>query len=97
MLHLLKVHGWPNAQAVEHWRTEIVNFQDEAEQRYVPSMRQRIDLDRAWRRARRNALQANVEGQAPHPLPETNPYTLDQLLNELRPELEAILAAAAAG
>ena len=97
MLHLLKIQGWPDCQAIEHWRTEIVNSQDEAEQRYVPSMRQRIDLDRAYRRARRNAMQTNVDGRPPLPLPDTCPFSLDQLLNALRPELEAILAAASSG
>jgi hypothetical protein len=28
IVHLLKVHGWPNCLAVEHWRDELVNFQD---------------------------------------------------------------------
>ena len=92
--HLLKVHGWPDCLAVEHWRDELVNFQDEAEQRYVPSMRQRIDLDKAYGRARRRVREMTIDGQSALPMPETCPFTLDQLLNERRPALEAILATA---
>ena len=96
IVHLLKVYGWPDSSAVDHWRDEIVNFQDEAEQRYVPSMRQRLDLSRTYGRARRRVLQMTIDGCPPLPLPETCPFTLDHLLNEQRPALEAILASAAA-
>ena len=91
MVHLLKVYGWPDCQSIEHWRDEIVNFQQEAEQRYVPSMRQRIDLHRAFDRARRRVRQMMVDGRPPGPLPVTCRITLDQLLNEDRLTLEAVL------
>jgi hypothetical protein len=94
IVHLLKVHGWPDCQAVEHWRDEIATFQAEAAQRYVPSMRQRIDLNRAFERARRQLADTAYDGRAPVPWPEHCPFTLDQLLTERRPALEAVLAAA---
>jgi hypothetical protein len=90
--HLSKVHGWPDWLAVEHWRDELVNFQDEAEQRYVASMPQRIDLDKAYGRARRRVLEMTIDGRPPLPLPEICLFTFDQLLNERGSALEAILA-----
>jgi hypothetical protein len=92
--HLLKVHGLPACQTVEHWRTEIANFQQGALQHFVPSMRRKIDLDRVFERAVYQLLDVTVDGCSPIPGPETCPFTLDQLLNERRPALEAILAAA---
>jgi hypothetical protein len=55
-------------------------------------MRQRIDLGKAYGRARRRVREMTIDGQSALPLPETCPFTLDQLLNERRPALEAILA-----
>lgn len=94
IVHLLKVHGWPECQAVEHWRTEIANFQDEADQRFVASMRPRIDLTKLYGRAYRLVTESTVDGRPPFSPAATCPFTLDQLLNERRPVLEAILAAA---
>src|SRR5690348_2145201 len=54
MVHLLKVRAWPQEPSVRHWRSEIGTFQSEAQQRFTPSMRQLIDLDRLFRRASRD-------------------------------------------
>ncbi len=94
IVHPLKVYGWPECQAFEPWRDEIANVQQDAEQRYVRSMRQRIDLNGAFARARRQLEDTTFDGRASLPLPAICPFTLDQLLNERRPALEAILAAA---
>jgi hypothetical protein len=93
LVHLCKVYGWPESVSVEHWRDEIGTFQAEAEQRFVPSMRQKIDLDRVYQRARRQLADTSYDGRPPRHWPDTCPYTLDQLLTERRPVLEAILAA----
>ena len=45
MLDLLKVHLEPESYAGKHWRGEIGTFQDEANDRFSPSMAQRIDID----------------------------------------------------
>src|SRR5580704_3419998 len=39
LAHLLKLRGWPDNQACEHWRDEIATFQVEAIARFAPSMR----------------------------------------------------------
>ena len=94
LVHLLKVHGWPESQAIEHWRAEIANFQAETVQHYVPSMRQRIDLSQVFARALNQMADQTVDGNPPRALPDICPFALDQLLTERRPALEAILAAA---
>ena len=40
LLHLLKLHVWPEDMARRHWRDEIVAFQVWAETHFSPSMRQ---------------------------------------------------------
>lgn len=92
LVHLLKVHGWPAHGAVRHWREEIAAFQEEAVQRFTASMRQRIDLGELYRRALRQVEDADYDGEPSHPLPASCPFTLDQLLNERRAALEAMLA-----
>ncbi len=40
MVHLLKIVAWPDAQPVEHWRSEVPGFLADANMRFAPSMRQ---------------------------------------------------------
>jgi hypothetical protein len=46
MVHLLKVHDWPDSLSAGHWRGEFVACQEDAARRFAPPMRQRIDLTR---------------------------------------------------
>jgi hypothetical protein len=93
LVYLLKVHGWPESQSVGHWRGEIVSFQADAAQRFAPSMRQKIDLDRLYRTAREQVSAGVYDEREPLAWPNACPFTLDQLLTEHRTELEAVLAA----
>ncbi len=93
LVHLLKVHAWPDSDAVGHWRGEILSFQADAAQRFTPTMRQKIDLDRLYRLAREQVSVASYDGRAPGTLPETCPLTLDQLLTAHEPELRAAFTA----
>lgn len=81
LIHLLKAEAWPNSREVPHWRGEAERFRLDAVDRCAPSMRPRIDLDRIYRHALR-AVPETIDGQAPLPLPETCPFTLDELLVE---------------
>jgi hypothetical protein len=81
LLHLLKLASWPDNSAVRQWREEVAGFQAEAVQRFAPSMRQRIDLDRLHPLALKQ-LQAADYGHRPSARPGTCPFTLDQLLND---------------
>jgi hypothetical protein len=79
MLHALKAQAWPESPEVAHWQAEGRLFRAQASNRFVPSMRQRIDIVRLYRQALR-ALPDTIDGQAPLPVPTTCPVTLDELL-----------------
>jgi len=91
LVHLLKVCGWPDSPSVRHWRVEIASFQKNAVRRFAPSMRQRIDLPRLWRDAMEQLEGADYDDRPPRPWPAACPFTLDELLNVRRAELEACL------
>ena len=95
IVHLLKVHGWPDSPAVGHWRGEVVSFQRDAVKRFAPSMRPKIDLDDIYAVAREQLEPARYDGRDPLPWPEKCPFALDQLLTGRRPALEALLGAPA--
>lgn len=79
MVHLLKLHARPEDKAAGHWREEAGTFLDDAEQRFSPSMRQRIDLDELYGKAVRRAGTAmNEDGSLP--FPQACPFTLEALL-----------------
>lgn len=46
LVHLLKLHLAPDDQAANHWRGELVGFLADAQARFTPSMRQRLELAR---------------------------------------------------
>jgi hypothetical protein len=79
LLHMLKAEAWPLSSEVPHWQAEARGFRADAADRYAPSMRQRINLARIYRLARRG-LPETIDGQAPLPTPEICPVTLDELL-----------------
>ena len=79
--HILKCQAWPHSGEVPGWRAEQRRFRDEAADRFAPSMRQRIDLAKLYRRALRY-LPDTIDGQPPLPVPDTCPMTLDELLSE---------------
>jgi hypothetical protein len=81
IIHRLKMDAWPTCRDAPNWRADSARFRGDAASRFVPSMRQRIDLARIWRRARR-AMPESVDGQPAPPLPLECPFTLDWLLSE---------------
>ena len=78
LTHLLKIHASPNSDARNHWLGEIVVFQAEATERFSPSMRQRIDIERLYA----TALKQLQTIDSSLKLPQVNPFTLDDLLTE---------------
>jgi hypothetical protein len=81
LVHLIKMSVLAEAEAVRHWRGEVAGFAGEVERRFAPSMRQRIDLDRAWRVARERARGALPEGNAAiAALPDVGPFAVDDFL-----------------
>ena len=79
LIHMLKAPAWPQSQDVPHWQAEMRVFRSQARRRFVPSMRQRLDLPGIYADALRG-LPSMVNGQPPLPVPETCPVTLDKLL-----------------
>lgn len=81
LIHMLKAEAWPLSRDVPHWRAEAIRFRGDAARRFVPSMRQRIDLAPLYRSALR-AMPETLDGQVPLPVPGQCPVTLDELLGE---------------
>jgi hypothetical protein len=79
--NILKAEAWPLSPEVPHWQAEARVFRGDASSRYAPSMRQRIDLAKLYRRALRG-LPETIDGQPPLPVRPTCPVTLDELLSE---------------
>ena len=81
LAHMLKAQAWPRSLAAPGWRAEAIRFRGDAADRFAPSMRQRINLERLYRRALR-ATPETIDGQPPLPVPGQCPVTLDALLSE---------------
>lgn len=80
IVHRLKAEAWPDCRDRETWLADSIRFRDDAAARFVPSMRQRLDLDRIYRRAVR-AMPKAIDGEAAPPPPASCPFTLDFLLS----------------
>lgn len=94
MVHLLKLHAWPDSDACNHWHAEIVGFQANAQRRFAASMRQRIDLADHYAGALRQVRALRGRVTSGDPWPEASPFTLDALLSADTDALLAILAVA---
>jgi hypothetical protein len=81
LIHMLKAEAWPQSAHVPHWESEAGVFRAIAADRYAPSMRQRIDLAKIYRKALR-LLPTSIDGQPPLPVEQTCPHTLDSLLSD---------------
>jgi hypothetical protein len=79
LLHRLKADAWPLSAAVPHWQAEARAFRADARRRFVPSMRQRLDLAGLYRDAVA-AMPDSLDGIAPLAVPPVCPVTLDELL-----------------
>jgi len=81
MRHLLKAEAWPLSLDAPSWRADAIDFRRQARRRFVPSMRQKIDIAALYADALA-ALPKAVNGQPPLPVPDACPVTLDELLAE---------------
>jgi hypothetical protein len=81
MLHMLKAEAWPLSRDAPSWRADARLFRRQARRRFVPSMRQRIDLADLYADALAGLPDAMYD-QPPLPVPDACPPTLDGLLNE---------------
>lgn len=81
LVHMLKAEAWPLSREVLHWQAEARGFRGDAAARFTPSMRDKIDLTRVYRRALAR-LPEMIDGTPPLPVPSECPVTLDELLSE---------------
>lgn len=81
--HLIKIGISPQSDTINHWQIEINAFLDSAVDGYSPSMRQYIDLDKLWEKAKKRATRdVALYGETVPDLPEQNPFELEALLVE---------------
>jgi uncharacterized protein DUF29 len=79
--HMLKAEAWPLSRDAPTWRADAIDFRGQASRRFVPSMRQRIDVASLYRQALR-AMPETIDDLLPVPVPVECPVTLDELLAE---------------
>jgi hypothetical protein len=80
-LHDLKAEAWPLSRDVPQWRADARLFRRQAQHKYRPSMRQRIDLAEIYTDAL-VGLPESMDATPPLPVPAACPVTLEELLAE---------------
>ncbi|MBC7799586.1 MAG: DUF29 domain-containing protein [Gemmatimonadaceae bacterium] len=89
-VHLIKLQANPDSIDADHWADETDTFLANAKRAFTPSMRQRIDLDDLFADAS-GRVRRRLASPPVRPLPETCPYTLDDLLVP-EPDIDALTA-----
>src|ERR1700710_910716 len=79
--HMLKADAWPLSRDAPSWRADAIDFRRQARRRFVPSIRQRIDVAGLYADALA-AMPETIDGQPPLPMPEACIVTLDELLSD---------------
>lgn len=83
LLDTIKIAADPEAHPVAHWVAGADNFQRQALVASSPGLRQRLDLPKMWKLAKRGAKNALAEFNVDAPsLPDECPLNLDQLLDQ---------------
>jgi hypothetical protein len=92
LVHLIKAVSAADTQSILHWRKEVVAFQRDLLDRVTPSMAGRIDIDKLWQQANKQAdADLAVHGQSvADALPRHSPLDLQQIL---RPDFDFIATA----
>ncbi len=80
LVHLLKLHAWPDSMAVAHWRSEVIGLRADMRDRFAPSMRQRISFDEIYRVALEQVQAGTDDTGEPRPVPVACPFALDDFL-----------------
>src|SRR5688500_3926208 len=84
MIHLIKAASEPSSEATGHWRSEATKFHDDLPGYYAPSMRQRINVQKLWARARKIAeVELQEHGATMKPaIPTDCPFSLSEIVAE---------------
>jgi hypothetical protein len=80
MIHLLKIHLFPNDSAALHWHLELDAFLDGIRVRYAASMPQRIEIQPIWERTKQRMAKYYSDRARVAALPSVCPWTIDELL-----------------
>jgi hypothetical protein len=80
--HVLKIYGWPNHPAADHWFEEATAALADMQAAIDPGMGQRLDLERAYDVMRRKVEALTMDGRAPRPLPAAIPLSFEDLRDE---------------
>lgn len=82
LVHLMKATSETGARARAHWLAEAATFQADVPGYYTPSMRQLIDLDAIWKKARKLAdVQLREHGSSlAAGVPESCVFSLDDMV-----------------
>jgi Domain of unknown function DUF29 len=79
--HMFKAEAWPLSRDAPSWRADAIDFRRQVRRRFVPSMRQRLDVAGLYADALA-AMPETIEGQPPLPMSEVCTVTLDELLSD---------------
>ncbi len=90
LVHLLKLYGWPESDAAAPWRGELAVFLTDAQDRFTPSMRQRIDIAELFDKALYRIMADSEALGGLRELPADCPLTLDDLLAD-KPDLATLV------
>ena len=97
LVHLLKLHLEPNAPSAQHWFDEVLRFQADAVLAFSPGIKQRLDLDKIWKLAKKGATSKLAQYNVSVPdLPPECPLSLDTMLDvdfDANAALQALAAA----
>ena len=78
MVHLLKLHRWPDSRDCNHWRDEASEFLLGARKKSTPSMLQRLDLEDIYGDAVRRFVRQGGERTS---VPTSCPFLFEDLLD----------------
>jgi hypothetical protein len=79
--HMPKAEAWPLSRDVPTRRADAIDFRRQARRRFVASMRQKIDLASLYADGLA-AMPESMDGQAPVPVAQACPVTLEELLSD---------------
>jgi hypothetical protein len=84
LAHILKGFCDPDSLSRAAWAIETARFLDEAHRDFRNSMRAKIDIEKLWHEAFRDASRELLayKRRVPPGLPQNSPFTLDEVLAE---------------
>jgi len=80
LVHMMKAEAWPLSSLAPDWRARAREFRVQARRRFMPSMRQQIDVRELYAGAL-GELPDAIDGEPPFPLPFECSVTLDELMS----------------